>query len=158
MYLDFAKAFDTVPHTRLLRKLHNIGIRGAVHAWISSFLSNRRQRVILRNGTSKWARVTSGVPQGSILGPVLFLLYVNDLPDTVTATAKMFADDTKVYRRIQTRSDCQELQNDLNRLAAWSKQWLLNFNATKCVALRIRNAVKYVYTLTEHIITISQRR
>ncbi len=147
VYLDFAKAFDTVPHTRLLRKLHNVGIRGAIHAWISSFLSHRRQRVILRNGTSKWAQVISGVPQGSILGPVLFLLYVNDLPDTVMATAKMFADDTKVYRRIQTKSDCQELQNDLNNLAAWSKQWLLNFNATKCVALRIKNAVKYVYTL-----------
>ncbi len=147
VYLDFAKAFDTVPHTRLLRKLHNMGIRGAIHSWIASFLSHRRQRVILRNGTSRWSQVTSGVPQGSILGPVLFLLYVNDLPDTVMATAKMFADDTKVYKHVKNRDDCQELQEDLNRLSAWSKQWLLKFNASKCVALRIKNSIQYVYTL-----------
>ncbi len=147
VYLDFAKAFDTVPHTRLLRKLHNLGIRGPIHAWIASFLSRRRQRVILRNGKSRWTNVSSGVPQGSILGPVLFLLYVNDLPDSVVATAKMFADDTKLYKGIHNKEDCQELQDDLNELSAWSKQWLLRFNASKCVVLKMKSAIQYAYTL-----------
>ncbi len=147
VYLDFAKAFDSVPHTRLLNKLHNLGIRGQIHSWITSFLSNRRQRVILRNGASNWVEVTSGVPQGSILGPVLFLLYVNDLPDVVCSTAKMFADDTKLYSRVHEWQDCQQMQYDLNKLSVWSRNWLLRFNASKCVVLRIKAAIDYAYTL-----------
>jgi hypothetical protein len=97
IYLDFANAFDTVPHNRLKLKLRNAGIRGNVLRWIVSFLNNRRQKVVLPGGSSSWMNVTSGVPQGSILGPILFLLYVNDLPDSVNSTAKLFADDTKRY-------------------------------------------------------------
>ena len=100
VYLDFAKAFDTVPHQRLLIKLRNCGIRGKALNWIRSFLSNRRQRVVLRNGTSDWKNVHSGVLQGSILGPLLFLIYVNDMPDCVMSTTKMFAHDTKAYKVI----------------------------------------------------------
>jgi hypothetical protein len=81
-------------------KLRNAGIRGNVLRWIVSFLNNRRQKVVLPGGSSSWKNVTSGVPQGSILGPILFLLYVNDLPDCVNSTAKLFADDTKLYREI----------------------------------------------------------
>ena len=147
IYLDFRKAFDTVPHGRLLYKLHHLGIRGHALNWIQSFLGSRRQRVVLRNGSSDWRSVTSGVPQGSILGPILFLLYVNDIPDNVYSTAKMFADDTKVYNSIKTKADCDNLQKDLNALAAWSKAWLLEFNATKCVVLRIRSAIRYQYSL-----------
>jgi hypothetical protein len=98
IYLDFANAFDTVPHNRLKLKLRNAGIRGNVLRWIVSFLNNRRQKVVLPGGSSSWMNVTSGVPQGSILGPILFLLYVNDLPDCVNSTAKLFADDTKLYQ------------------------------------------------------------
>ena len=94
VYLDFAKAFDTVPHTRLLHKLKQAGVRGKVHRWIEGFLRGRRQRVVLRNGISGWQRVTSGVPQGSILGPLLFLVYANDIPGIISSMVKLFADDT----------------------------------------------------------------
>ena len=147
VYLDFSKAFDSVPHKRLIYKLKLAGIRGKVLRWVECFLSNRRQRVILRNGCSHWEKVISGVPQGSILGPLLFLIYVNDIPETVVNVAKMFADDTKVYAEIIDRDACRSLQNDLTRLSAWSREWLLNFNATKCVVLRIREAINYMYTL-----------
>ena len=147
IYLDFSKAFDSVPHERLLLKLQNYGIKGKVLLWIKAFLSGRRQRVILRNGSSNWQPVISGVPQGSILGPILFLLYVNDLPDYVKHTAKMFADDTKLYTKINSVSDCEELQEDLNALAHWSRLWLLKFNADKCIVLRIYAAVSYLYSL-----------
>lgn len=104
--------------------------------------------MILRNGASNWNNVTSGVPQGSILGPVLFLLFVNDIPDMISSSiAKMFADDTKVYNQIETKADCDALQCDLNALAAWSKLWLLEFNADKCVVLRIKAALDYRYSL-----------
>ena len=135
IYLDFTKAFDSVPHRRLIYKLQQLGIRGKLLWWIKSFLKNRRQRVVLRNGLSSWKNVISGVPQGTILGPMLFLLYVNDMPDVVQSTAKMFADDTKIYRNIQEPDDCNNLQRDLNALSAWSNQWLLRFNSAKCVVL-----------------------
>ena len=117
------------------------------HQWIKSFLSGHRQRVILRNGTSTWRKVISGVPQGSILGPVLFLLYVNDMPELVANTAKMFADDTKLYASIQKREDCVSLQKDLTALFLWSQNWLLHFNADKCVVLRIHSAIQYMYSM-----------
>lgn len=128
-------------------KLKHLGVRGHVLAWIESFISGRRQRVVLRNGVSTWKKVTSGVPQGSITGPLLFPLYVNDIPDIISSTAKMFADDTKVYRKIKSKADCDLLQHDLNKLAAWSRIWLLEFNAEKCVVLRIRSALAYQYSL-----------
>ena len=83
--------------------------------------------VILRNGASSWRDVISGVPQGTILGPMFFLLFVNDMPDVVSSTAKMFADDTKLYRNIYSANDCKDLQEDLNALSAWSHHWLLRF-------------------------------
>ena len=153
VYLDFAKAFDTVPHQRLLVKLKNCGIRGNALLWIRSFLSERRQRVMLRNGVSTWQNVRSGVPQGSILGPLLFLIYVNDMPENVMSTAKMFADDTKVYKGIKIIDDCKILQDDLNNLAAWSSKWLLNFNEQKCVVLKIKMSILYMYTLNGHVLT-----
>ena len=147
IYLDFAKAFDTVPHQRLILKLRRAGIRGKVVSWVESFLRNRRQRVVLRNGHSNWREVISGVPQESILGPILFLIYVNDIPDSLMATAKMFADDTKVYNKIKSLSDCEALQEDLNRLSNWSDTWLIKFNESKCVVLKIKQSLEYIYTL-----------
>ena len=147
VYLGFAKAFDSVPHKRLILKLKLAGIRVKVLRWIEGFLWGRRQRVVLRNGSSHWRQVTSGVPQGSILGPLLFLIYVNDIPELVSSTAKMFADDTKVYCHTPDLESCKYLQDDPNKLGAWSSKWLLNFNAHKCVVLKIRESLNYLYTL-----------
>ena len=105
VYTDFKKAFDTVPHSRLLHKLRGYGIRGKVLNWLKSFLTGRRQRVILNGSSSKWTPVISGVPQGTILGPLCFLLYINDLPDRISSSIKLFADDCKVYRDIRSKSD-----------------------------------------------------
>ena len=91
--------------------------------------------------------MTSWVPQGSILGPLLFLIFVNDLLSIALSTAKLFADDTKLYRQIMNITDCDILQNDLNDFSAWSKIWLIKFNAIKCIVLRIREAIRYIYTL-----------
>jgi len=122
IYLDFAKAFDTVPHKRLIHKLRAYGIRGKVLHWIKNFLGHRRQKVVLQNGCSSWKDVISGISQGSILilGPILFLLYVNDIPSIILSTAKMFADDTKLYYPSNTVEDCHKLQSDLNQPAVWS--------------------------------------
>ena len=132
IFLDYQKAFDRVPHRRLILKLHGYGIQGKLLNWIREFLSCRTQQVVVGNGKSSWSYVKSGVPQGSVLGPVLFLIYVNELPSVIQSSAKMFADDTKVYRPIQTPDDCRKLQEDLKSLEEWSSDWLLKFNASKC--------------------------
>ena len=147
IYLDFKKAFDSVAHNRLLIKLHHAGFRGPLLNWIRSFLTRRRQRVLLRNGVSQWAAVKSGVPQGSILGPVFFLLFVNDLPDSVLNSVKLFADDTKLYGHAENTTKCLNIQQDLNKLSAWANNWLLNFNSNKCTVIRIRESVKFAYSL-----------
>ena len=159
IYLDFAKAFDTVPHTRLVHKLRQAGIRGKLLKWIETFLKGRRQRVVLRNGMSGWQNVSSGVPQGSILGPLLFLIYVNDIPGIITTICKLFADDTKVYNTIRNIVDCENLQTDLNTLSGWSETWLLNFNVEKCVALKLNEKENYAYTLNgTKLNTVTQQK
>ena len=135
IYLDYQKAFDTVPHGRLIEKLRAYGVQGKLLDWIKSFLTGRSQQVIVGNSSSTWGSVPSGVPQGSVLGPILFILYVNDLPSLVKSSLTMFADDTKLYRPIRDESDTTALQQDLNALSDWSEKWLLKFNAAKCVVL-----------------------
>ena len=116
--MDFVKAFDTVPHHGLLYKLQWYGIQGKVHQWISNFLTNRRQKVILGNAHSSLVDVSSGVPQGTVLGPILFLIYINDLPDCVRySTIRLFADDCIIYRPIKSIEDTQLLQEDINAIA-----------------------------------------
>ena len=122
IYLDYRKAFDTVPHHRLLFKLSQLGISGKVMAWIRQFLSGRTMKVNVRGSYSQWAQVISGVPQGSVLGPLLFLLYVNDLPDWIKNIINMFADDTKIWSTITSQADSCLLQEDLNSLELWSKK------------------------------------
>jgi len=120
--LDFSKAFDKVPHSRLLAKLNHYGIRGNTLTWIQAFLSNRSQRVIVDGATSEPAPVTSGVPQGSVLGPTLFLAFINDLPLHVQSRSRLFADDCVIYREINSSSDSLTLQQDLHSLAKWEQQ------------------------------------
>ena len=127
--LNSAKAFDTVPHNRLLYKFDWYGIRGNIHTWITSFLTNRTQSVVLNNTTSSSVPVTSGVPQGTVLEPVLFLIFINNLPDNIKKSdIHLFADDCILYRTIQTPNDCNELQDDLHSLEQWEMTWLMKFN------------------------------
>ena len=134
-YLDFQKAFDKVPHQRLLLKLKAHGIGDSITDWIEQWLTDRRQRVVVDGEVSNWKSVLSGVPQGSVLGPILFLIYINDLDDSITSNVLKFADDTKLFRKVNTDGDKQHLQNDLDRLVKWSEKWqmLLNFGKCKCL-------------------------
>ena len=126
-----------MPHERLLLKLNRHGIDGPLLLWFRNFLKNRQQRVTIRGTFSNWSPVTSGVPQGTILGPTLFLLYVNDIPNVVTSSIKMFADDTKIYREINNAEDTLALQSDLDCLENWTRSWQVKFNPQKCETMRI---------------------
>ena len=116
IYLDFQKAFDKVPHKRLLDKLLTHGISGSIHDWIKDWLFERKQRVVINGVSSPWLNVKSGVPQGSVLGPVLFLIYVNDLDDGLMCKVSKFADDTKLTSKVITTQEKEALQSDLDRL------------------------------------------
>ena len=136
--LDFAKTFDKVPHERLLYKLHYYGVRGDTLKWIQSFLSSRSQQVLVEGSKSSKLDVLSGVPQGTVLGPLLFLVYINDLPDVVTSSdTRLFADDSLLYRRIRDNQDITKLQKDLSSLEEWESQWQMTFHPEKCTVLRI---------------------
>ena len=150
LYLDFRKAFDSVPHRRLLKKIEAYGISGNILMWLKDFLDGRLQRVVLDGFESGWNRVISGIPQGSILGPILFIIFVNDLPSVVGSICKMFADDCKIYRRIVSNQDIQALQEDIARLCQWSEDWKLAFNIQKCTsktnAYPIAGSGRHLYT------------
>ena len=135
IYLDFQKAFDKVPHQRLLLKLKAHGIGDSITDWIEQWLTDRRQRVVVDGEVSNWKSVLSGVPQGSVLGPILFLIYINDLDESITSNVLKFADDTKLFRKVNTDGDKQHLQNDLDRLVKWSEKWQMLFNFGKCKCL-----------------------
>jgi len=130
---DFSKALDSVPHKRLLVKLHSYGIRGGTLRWVESFLSCRLQRVTLSGTQSSWRTVTSGVPQGTVLGPLLFLLYINDIASDIRSELRLFADDCILYRAIKNRCDCLILQDDITKLHQWSLVWQMTFNAKNAI-------------------------
>ena len=139
-YMDFRKAFDTVPHRRLINKLKGYNISGPVLDWIESFLSERQQFVKINNACSTHQKVTSGVPQGSVLGPTLFIFFINDLPNVVkNSSVKIFADDTKVYREIKNDNDVKDLQNAIDEMYNWTNKWLLKFNKQKCKIIHLGN-------------------
>ena len=137
VFLDFQKAFDKVPHRRLMVKVRALGVSGSIARWIESWLSNRRQRVVVTGVSSGWAPVTSGVPQGSVLGPLLFLIYINDLDFDLTSKVSKFADDTKLGVNAADPALVAELQRDLSRIGDWSERWLMPFNSDKCHVLHV---------------------
>jgi ribonucleases P/MRP protein subunit RPP40 len=147
VYLDFKKAFVTVPHRRLIDKIRSCGITGKLLRWIEDFLSGRKTRVKVNGSYAEWLEVLSGVPQGSVLGPLLFLLFVNDLPQWIMSSITLFADDTKVWWVIKTEDDQEALQCDLDRLMEWSDKWLLKFNHEKCKVMYIGGSLKKEYWL-----------
>ena len=132
--LDFSKAFDTVQHDGLLSKLKHYGIDDKIWTWISNFL---KQRVVVDGIQSDLVTVDSGVLQGTVLGPILFLLHINDLPSVISSKVRLFADDCLVYREIKSRQDQNDLQKDLNLLESWGLTWGMRFNAAKCNIMRV---------------------
>ena len=139
IYTDFAKAFDAVPHKRLMRKVKSYGFKGDLLNWIKSFLTNRRQRVKVGGSISDCSKVKSGVPQGSvlgpILGPILFVIYINDMPEVISNSCKLFADDAKIFGDVSKQEI--NLQSDIDKLYDWSVTWQLPLNIEKCKCLHI---------------------
>jgi len=133
IYSDFEKAFDKVPHRRLIPKFHTYGLHDTIINWIHDFLAARKYRVKVNNSYSCWNDVTSGIPQGSVLGPLLFFIYSNDLIECCGAYSEVyvFADDAKFYRHILSDDDNKTLQYALDALQKWSETWLLNLNITR---------------------------
>ena len=121
--MDLAKAFDKVPHRRLLHILDYYGIRRSTHKWINSWLSRRTQQVDLDGQASDPVPVLSGVPQGSVLGPILFLIFINDSSDNIRSSVRLFADDCVLYRKINSIQDCLSMHEDLTSLGQWEADW-----------------------------------
>ena len=148
IYTDFARAFDRVPHKRLLQKMKSLGITGSTLNWVKAFLTGRRQQVCVDGEYSQWGGVKSGIPQGSVLGPILFILFINDMPDVCTSVCQLFADDAKIYRKVSTQAECDALQDDIKSLHDWSTTWQLLFNLDKCKVLHIgRNNMRNEYRM-----------
>ena len=146
--MDFSKAFDSVSHVHLIRKLDQSGIKGPLLNGFISYLGNRLQRADIDGKSSDWLPVTSEVPQGSLLGPALFVLFINDMPSALSHSSALasasFADDTKCFRAIGSYTDCALLQDDIDKLVDWSNNWKLAFNVDKCslcTATRKRNSI-----------------
>ena len=139
LFLDFSKAFDSVPHNRLLEKLRYYGIDGKHNTLISSLLHCRRQRVVINGTSSSWVPVTSGVPQGTVMGPILFLIYINDIQQGITSHMRLFADDSIIYKEIRSNADHMTLCDDLTRLDQWAEKWQMIFKPEKCFVMNISN-------------------
>jgi hypothetical protein len=141
--LDFKKAFDKVPHRLLMQKIRQIkGIDPQIVNWVQDFLTNRRQSVVLQGTSSSELPVTSGVPQGSVLGPTLFLIYINDLPSVVNCNVSLYADDTLLYSEANSEEDVKRFQADIDAVYMWSTTWKMPFNATKCELIVFGNSTR----------------
>ena len=148
--MDFSKAFDKVPHKPLVFKLREYGLENNTVAWIEDWLTDRSQQVVVEGMTSHTISVTSGVPQGSVLGPILFLLFINDISKDTSSTIRLFADDTIMYRPIRCEADALALQRDLDRLEKWSRDWQMEFHPDKCKVIHVTRKVKklsYKYSI-----------
>jgi hypothetical protein len=161
IYMDFMKAFDTVPHRRMLSKLRSFGFTETMVKWVESFITGRTQQVRIDGEISEEKIVISGVPQGSVLGPFLFLIYVNDMPEAVRSRLFLFADDNKVYRIIEKASlDRSILQEDLDKLYEWSKVWLMRIHPEKLFGMEIgadREVPEYEYTVGPMMVRTSKQ-
>jgi hypothetical protein len=159
IYLDYAKAFDSVSHSKLIHKLRSYGINQDLLRWITNYLSNRTQAVSVNNVVSSFLPVSSGVPQGSVFGPLFFTLFINDLPDHIPAPIRchLFADDAKLSRKIQTVHDCIHLQSALVTLLIWSSTWQLSLSIPKCIVLHLgRSNPNFCYNLSNFQINHQQ--
>ena len=144
--LDFEKAFETPPHELLKSKLFSYGIGGKTLKWIDSFLCFRQQRVVVNGVKSDWAPVLSGVPQGTVLGPLLFSLYINDISSDIESEIRLFADDYVCYREIKDEEDTMKLQSDIDRLGSWARKWGMRFQPVKCNMMQLtRKRIKKVH-------------
>ena len=138
IYTDYSAAFQSVNHELLLRKLsHSFKTSHRAFAWLQSYFTDREQRVGLSGKCSTWTSVSPGTPEVSILSPLLFACYINDLPDAVESGCLLFADDVKLYHRIKTQTDCDFLQRQLDALCHWSQLWGMSLNPGKCKVLTL---------------------
>ena len=148
IYLDFKKAFDRVSHDLLINKISSLGIKGQTIRWIENWLNNRKQRVMINGVTSDWSRVTSGIVQGSVMGPNLYVLFSSDIDIDTTCTVAIFADDTKIGYRADNLDNVLKLQQDLNKIAGWAEKWEMSFNLDKCLVMHIGTKnIQYNYTM-----------
>ena len=143
--LDFEKTFDSPPHELLKCKLHGYGISGKTLVWIDSFLCSRQQRVVVSGAESKWAPILSGVPQGTVLGPLLFSLHINDIMVGIESEIRLFADDCVCYRHIDSTEDTSKLQKDIDQLGKWDRKWGMRFQPVKCNIMQLtRKRIKKI--------------
>ena len=152
IYLNFAKALDTIDHSALLAKQRFYGVKGQLFCWFKDYLTEHTQRVVLENAASHWSPVTSGVPQGSILGPLLFTLFINDLLDKAAYGVKvaLYTNDTKLYRNVSSAEHCDLIQDTLSNMHIWLQHNNIRFNTSKCKVLTVtrrKTPIAFDYTL-----------
>ena len=156
IFFDFKKAFDKVSHKHLLTKLKTYGITGKLLKWIENWLSGRKQRVVINGCSSNWINVTSGVPQGSVLSPILFLIFIDDIDNGIKSRISKFADDTKISMPTFNLENCNLLQNDINSLCEWAEKWQMSFNADKCNVIHFgSNNTNYPYKMFDQLLNKS---
>lgn len=155
IYTDFQKAFDKVNHVILIRKLSGVGVHGNLLRWVTSYINNRSQIVTIKGFKSKAAVMTSGVPQGSLLGPLLFLIFINDLASILKCNSLLYADDLKIFKSIKSNNDCQTLQADLDTLSAWCTENKMSLNVNKCFAMSFtkkKNKIGHSYKINDNLL------
>uniref|UniRef100_A0A8C5M6F8 Reverse transcriptase domain-containing protein n=1 Tax=Leptobrachium leishanense TaxID=445787 RepID=A0A8C5M6F8_9ANUR len=153
-YLDFSKAFDTVPHRRLINKLQSLSLDSNIVDWIRQWLSDRQQRVVVNGVYSAQGLVTSGVPQGSVLGPILFNIFISDIAEGINGKVCLFADDTKICNRVDVPGGISQMTNDLGKLKKWSELWQLSFNVDKCKIMHLgRKNPRAEYRIFDTVLT-----